>query len=442
MALSDIRIKMAAWLGGAGIWLYAFSAFLSTAGASLGFVLFTLAMPMSDVRWRRWIREPLIIISVGFSIFILLQTYFAIQWLPAAKDEILDKLVGWLKLLLFIPFGFWMARWASRRLTLLFVSVIGLAIGMLASVDWSTPAQFLQTRTGFQFPAIGFAYVAGIAILGLFMLGLDALKGMARKRQVVTSILLLLLLLMLIQGFIQSYSRGAWLAMAVALPVLFAAWYRHRASVKTRLPRRSQLAVGVLLLAVAGLVIYMNNENIAQRVVFESEVISSALSDQRDETEFSSTGLRLNVWRFGLEKFAERPIFGWGAGSAKYLIEQSGAADRLASPDGKWLPHLHNSYLEVLVQFGLVGFVWVLTILVLLGRMMLKVTAAGIMPRPYSLFFLFVVVFAAIWCVFDYRIVHRDWQFSWIILAGTIFSFHLQSILPGGGDTEARDRAE
>ena len=428
MALSEIRIKIGGWLGGAGLWLYCFSAFLSTAGASLGFVIFSFAMPILPVRWRRWVREPLVMTSLGFSIFLLLQTLFAIQWLPGAADEMLDKLVGWEKLLLFIPFGFWMARWSERRFTLLLISVVGLAIGMLSYVNWSMPARFLQTRTGFLFPAIGFAYIAGIAILGLFILGLDSLRREGRKRHIGISLLLVLLLVILVQGFIQSYSRGAWLAMAVALFVLCVVWYRQRGGVMTNLPPRSQLALAVLLLSVVGMVIYLNEENIAERVVVEAEVISSVVKNQRDATEVSSTGLRLNVWRFGFEKFSERPFFGWGAGSAKYLIEQSGLANKLVSPDGEWLPHLHNTYIELLLQFGLVGFVWALAILLLLGRMVHQAVVAGTMPRSYALFFLAVLVFAAVWCVFDYRVVHRDWQFSWIILAGTIFSFHLQSI--------------
>jgi O-antigen ligase len=107
---------------------------------------------------------------------------------------------------------------------------------------------------------------------------------------------------------------------------------------------------------------------------------------------------------------------------------------------GKWLPHLHSAYIDMSVQFGLLGLAWASLILWLMGRTAVKNYQAGVMPKRYLLFFFAVFVFALVWSIFDYRTVHRDWRFSWILLAGTLFSFHLEMIL---GKSEAkREKAD
>jgi hypothetical protein len=84
----------------------------------------------------------------------------------------------------------------------------------------------------------------------------------------------------------------------------------------------------------------------------------------------------------------------------------------------------------------------VLVILLLLGRVVFNAGRAGKMPRQYVVFFIAAFVFAMIWSIFNYRIVHRDWLFSWILLAGTIFSFHLQIILDKADAAPGRDVPE
>jgi O-antigen ligase len=200
--------------------------------------------------------------------------------------------------------------------------------------------------------------------------------------------------------------------------------------------------VSILLLAGTLVIVMLNQEEILQRTTVESEVFGQILDNERDDTDFSSTGLRLNAWVFGLGKVAEKPVFGWGPGTTSYLVEQSGMPEKLRTFGGVWLQHLHNTYIEVLVQFGLIGLLWVLVILLLLGRVVHNAERAGKMPRHYVLFFIAAFVFAMIWSIFNYRIVHRDWLFSWILLAGTIFSFHLQMILDKAAEAPGSDAPE
>lgn len=416
-----------------GLWLFSFSAFLSTAAAVAGYVIFTFALLFSNARWRQWVLDPLVLSCLGFGLFAGLQTYLAVQAIPEAADEMWDKLMGWEKLLIFIPFGYWVARRPDWRLGLLLASVVGLILGMLLKVDWAQLGQFMHTRSGFQFPAIGFAYVAGLAMLGLALFGGGQFKQSSPWKRGAWLFLIGVMLLILAQGFIQSYSRGGWLAMFVTLCVMAVIWYWRRDHLRGQVSTRVVVSVAVLLTAVTLAVVLLNQDKIKQRIAYEADVFSQIVSAERNETIPSSTGLRLNVWAYGLKKFIERPLFGWGPGTAGYLVAHSGQPEKLSHASGEWLPHLHNTYIEVLVQFGLAGLIWILLILILFGRIMIRASRAGEMPQRYALFFIAVLVFASVWAFFDYRIVHRDWRFSWILLAGTLFSFHLQMIWKNTG---------
>lgn len=63
-----------------------------------------------------------------------------------------------------------------------------------------------------------------------------------------------------------------------------------------------------------------------------------------------STGFRLNLIRWGLEWFSERPILGYGIGCYRYL---------LGSSYNTWVGtsgvYAHNNYIELLVGIGIVG---------------------------------------------------------------------------------------
>lgn len=425
--MPNVAMRVSDKVGFWGLWLFSFSAFLSTSGAVLGYVMFFVALFFTDSRWRQWLYSPIVILSLSFGLYITARAIFAASNLPEASSEIWDKWIAWIKLLLFIPFGYWVYRKPEWRQKLLLVSVLGLVIGMLFEVEWADPLQFLSTRSGYQFPAIGFAYVAGIALIGLGLLGATSRKSGAVGVNWFGWFLFGLLFLVLFQGFIQSYSRGAWLAMIVSLFVLAMSWLGS--GKKDPTVAKQVVTVGVLFLALFSIVAMLNQERIQERLAYETDLFEQILTEEGDTSEVSSTTLRLNLWAYGIEKIYERPLFGWGPGTTKYLVAHSGMPERLKNQAGKWLPHLHNAYIDMGVQLGLFGIVWGGLILFFMGRTVIKTSKVGVMPRNYVLFFLGVFVFALVWSLFDYRTVHRDWRFSWILVAGTLFSFYLEQIL-------------
>lgn len=59
----------------------------------------------------------------------------------------------------------------------------------------------------------------------------------------------------------------------------------------------------------------------------------------------SETGFSRDVWQYGLEKFSQKPILGWGNSAAYYHT--------FILKDTSW--GMHNSYLSILTDYGIVG---------------------------------------------------------------------------------------
>jgi O-antigen ligase len=132
---------------------------------------------------------------------------------------------------------------------------------------------------------------------------------------------------------------------------------------------------------------------------------------------------------FGVEQWLQRPWLGWGPGTSRSLIVGSGEVG-LWNPEDGVLKHLHNSYLEMLVQLGVVGFgLWMSMIVILLWGTVAAMRA-GRMSQDLGWFILFALLYLAIWSLFNFRMVNQDFRGYWAMLAGIAFSFGLRRNVP------------
>ena len=134
-------------------------------------------------------------------------------------------------------------------------------------------------------------------------------------------------------GLVLTLSRGAWLALAVALCV----WPLVRVGGRWR--RRAALAAVVLAgVVVAGIALHESSPRVQARV--------AALV--RDGGEVT----RPVMWRGAWQLFRTQPVWGTGAGSYDVLFEK--VRPETFQPRPRWA---HNDYLNTLSDYGVVGFV-------------------------------------------------------------------------------------
>jgi O-antigen ligase len=94
-------------------------------------------------------------------------------------------------------------------------------------------------------------------------------------------------------------------------------------------------------------------------------------------TGISPLSGREEVWRIGVNLFQERPILGYGVGSSQTLLLHE--EWRFVRTEGL---HFHSSYIQVLVETGLLGFIaFMATLGTALARGLADATRTRALPR-------------------------------------------------------------
>ena len=149
-----------------------------------------------------------------------------------------------------------------------------------------------------------------------------------------------------------SHTRGAY-GLALAWPVL--AFYLFTVNATPRVPRQRQkvtLLVAAALLVVAGLIPTRFVQQPLERLqTARTEMTGSQVSAAQGAN--TSVGARLYMWQRSLEAIKTSPWIGYGRAGRMAHIQKWG--DEAASSTVKSLGHLHNEYLQTLMDHGLWG---------------------------------------------------------------------------------------
>jgi O-antigen ligase len=177
--------------------------------------------------------------------------------------------------------------------------------------------------------------------VALNLLGLVALNSFRRKR--LRGVVAILFLIALPLAIVATKTRAVWLSFALSiLALLFF-------SPSPRLRR------ACLCLALAGAT------GLAAVVAFTDR--NNSLSDRLEER--GPVMFRMAVYQAGWEMFLEKPLAGWGATDMQIELSK-----RISDFHQEQF-FFHNTYLEIVVQYGLVGllfYVWIVIDLLKLGR--------------------------------------------------------------------------
>jgi O-antigen ligase len=414
------------WLGTGGLFLFAFSALLSTSGASIGLGCLLVSSLLYRPVWPKFIGDPVLILCVICATFLALRTGWAVWEFPESRELQESQAWDWFRLLLFICVAWWSQRDLRKRAAwLLLLSLAGLLIGMVYHLSSHPGLLWSGKRTGFHLPIIAFGLYSSTAILGLLTMA-PRIWGKRENRPFYPARVGLWLvgLVLLTHGLIITGSRGAWIAAILVIPPMV--FLRYHAAWKRRASSRwRSIGLVSVTMALFGLLILANLPQIQKRVVLERQTFKATWKRNFDQVPTHGFGVRVQTFRFGLAKWIERPIFGWGPGATEYLISHSGLPS-LQHPlsEGRyaWLDHLHNLYLEVLVRFGLAGTMLLLTVVTFLLKALWHAHREGRLPADYAFFLTGTFALVVLWSLSDFRLLHPDWRSYWILLGGITYA--------------------
>jgi O-antigen ligase len=190
-------------------------------------------------------------------------------------------------------------------------------------------------------------------------------------------------------------SRGGMLATTVALLVVPLSM--------TRLSPGRLMTAAVMLTAAGVLA-----------VAYVPQTLIERLATTQSEVQGGRFGGRGKLWEAGLEVLPANPVFGVGTGGYKAAITPKlGPAAQVA----------HNSYLSVLIEHGIVGFVLYMMMFVAAFRSILKLP---VLERRFALVLLATLVIAML------PLTWEDRRPAWFVLAALVGFSHAQIAARGG----------
>lgn len=338
-------------LGIGGLYLYAFAALFSTAAMNLGLGAMVLATVWRwRLFWETFSRRPVFWLTAAFGLYVTFRALMAGQEFPAtqtlqfrAAQDLIT--VGGLPTLII---ALWTGgNWARIR-RLLVLAVAGFFILLLYKLGWATVLEPATGRMGLEMSPNTLGLITSTLLLGsllfllwrpsphldgshslLLQLGLGAIAILAGVSVVLTG------------------SRGAWLASAVIMPpTLIAALWRVRPAGQRGRPLVTVLALLGLMVLLA---LWAGGDMLRQRISAASSASGSLLASGETSVTDESIGSRLLMWQDGTQHISERPVLGWGPGSAPMLLGQS------AHLQIQKYPHFHNLPLTLWITLGAVG---------------------------------------------------------------------------------------
>lgn len=124
------------------------------------------------------------------------------------------------------------------------------------------------------------------------------------------------------------------------------------------------------------------------------------------------------IWQFTLDRFHERPFFGWGLNA---ITAAPGAGDMIPELDGEYIPsHPHNWMIESLAESGLAGFVPLLTIILGIAAAALRAYRRTGAPATLAWLALWLTYWSA--GAFNFSMWNASWQASGLVLAALVCS--------------------
>lgn len=294
-----------------------------------------------------------------------------IGWLPTGMRTPFDMMNPWRQMMIWlIPFLLVSAVWIgfTRRKTitaLLTTMVLNAALIAVVGIAarYSQPEKVLWLVDGIVDYSFGsFIYKNHAGGFFLLMVGVSValafwhhhLARQSLRRSSPTGLFVLLALL-LAAAVLVSYSRGAILILAGFLTLAILATLVM--SIRSGATRQAPLRLAGLVCLIVAFVAASGYLATSTRTL---ERIERLTQDSRSER---SVFLRKYAWEAGLEMANDRKLTGWGAGGFRFLFP----AYQKNYPKIVWLrwriqrdfmfwEHVHNDYLQVLIETGRLGF--------------------------------------------------------------------------------------
>ena len=358
--------------------------------------------------WRQLAKLPVVWTLAAFILFVIAHAGYATSVYPSiGYTRQLSAAAELVRLGVFTCVIGWWLSLMPRAVPVLFGLMIA---GLLTAIAVRMPWALLPEIWGGQFrPKFGMPENLGGQLAALsgwlalcLLLKVWNTHGRFRRRRGLMALCLLAYVGSLC-ALLFSQSRGAWLAFAATLPVVvLGVWYtRKRDAAVPWLPLVSVALISLVLVLAA-------RDIVAKRFAGAEQLLPDmTTTDQpaapvagvgkpkpvardrvalpapaarprpaRDTVNNTAISQRIALYEFGMARWREHPLLGWGLRSTSALIAGSGL-----DMGGQHHGHLHSAYLDALVGMGVVGTFLLALLLALLLRELVLAWRSGVISN-------------------------------------------------------------
>ena len=134
---------------------------------------------------------------------------------------------------------------------------------------------------------------------------------------------------------------------------------------------------------------------------------------------YTSAGIRLHTWQEAARWIAERPFVGWGGNGRSLIFDHS---THLPEQIKQRFGHLHNSYMDLLVNFGLLGLALLAALVYWLVSRSLRYHRAGLLPGGSLVFCLSFTAFFGVINLFESYLFYDSGHLVLAIVGGGLLT--------------------
>ncbi|HKJ95057.1 MAG TPA: O-antigen ligase family protein [Gammaproteobacteria bacterium] len=346
-------------------------------------------------------------------------------WVSVVHPEWGDAYWHWhfarsyLKIFYFLLVGWWVGGSERTARTILVAALLGLLGSVILDMGPSVIHRIANdSRTAFGFRnAQHSAALFGPALMGVGCLGPRwCHEGGSRLARVVRGGLCSLAAIVSFTALLVAQTRAIWIALGVCV-IAFAIFWLKRLPNRRSLGRMA-LCILVLVGAIGALASQPNNPvgKTWTRTVHQWHG-ARALLDDSDTVPMNSITVRLTEWESAIHWIAQRPLFGYGGATKAYLIRHSEMPKFIRHHFG----HLHNSYLELAVGYGLPALMCFVGILLWLARRLTRAWRRGDVRGDFALFGLGWLTYFAVINVFESYVTYLSGYYQVFVAGGVIY---------------------
>ncbi|WP_348815928.1 O-antigen ligase family protein [Halomonas sp. H10-59] len=297
------------------------------------------------------------------------------------------------KLFIFISVAWWLGGSTKYTLTVWLVSFLGF---LTASVWHPGIEEWIRGING---ERVGFGIrnnQHGSMLFGTCLIGWVVFStricNFGEKGCVLRFSIWLIVFVICATAVIIGQTRAVWLALVLSALSSIVVFFVYCISYKNVSIWRSFIWLSFALIFVF-IVAFIFRDLFISRLSDESWIVKQVMDGNVSSIPATSIGTRLHSWIAALEWFKDRPLLGWGGQARGLVIDHSpNLPDFIKENYG----HLHNFTIEVVVAYGVLGFLLMMLLALWMVYAVWCSWKAGIMPNDMALF---LVTFFVYWAV-------------------------------------------